>query len=79
MPKFYFNIVGGGVTVPDDEGMELPDLPAARAEAMASARDLSLSADHDGLGKETRSIQILDCAGAKIEEVIVPGDGRGSR
>jgi hypothetical protein len=77
LPKFYFHILSGGITVPDEEGMELPDLLAAQAEAFASARDLSLSADRDGLGKESRSVQITNAAGAALDTVIVPGNGLG--
>ena len=77
LPKFYFHILSNGVTVPDEEGMDLPDLLAAQAEALASARDLARSADRDGFGKESRSVQIADAAGAVIDSVPVLGDGSG--
>jgi hypothetical protein len=41
MPLYYFHLSFGDRTVPDDEGVELPDRSAARAEAMAVIRDLS--------------------------------------
>ena len=77
MPRFFFHILSGGLTVPDDEGMDLPDFTAAHAEAVASARDLALSADLDGFGQETRNIQFVDASGAVLDIVPVLGDGLG--
>jgi hypothetical protein len=37
VPKFYFHL-HSDVDVPDDEGVELPDLAAARARAVRCAR-----------------------------------------
>ena len=77
MPRFYFHILSNGVAIPDDEGIDLPNLLAAQAEGVASARDLSLSADRDGFGKESRIVQIVDAAGAILDTVPVLGDGQG--
>jgi hypothetical protein len=77
MPRYFFHILSGGETVEDEEGMDLPDMAAARQEAVASARDLALSADKDGFGKETRSVQIIDAAGAVLGSVPVLGSGQG--
>jgi hypothetical protein len=41
MPLYFFHLCFGDRTVPDDEGVELPDRSAARAEALAVVRDLS--------------------------------------
>src|SRR5215468_10070951 len=41
MPLYFFHLSFGDRTVPDDEGVELPDRSAARAEAAAVIRDLS--------------------------------------
>jgi hypothetical protein len=79
MPRYFFHILSGGVTVEDEEGMELPDMAAARQEAVASARDLALSADRDGFGKETRSVRIVDAAGTVLGSVPVLGSGQGGR
>jgi hypothetical protein len=46
---------------------------------VASARDLAFSADKDGFGKETRSVQIIDAAGAVLGSVPVLGSGQGGR
>jgi hypothetical protein len=77
LPRFYFHILSDGLTIPDDEGMELPNLLAAQAEGVASARDLALSADRDGHGKESRSVQIADAAGLVVDTVPVLGNGMG--
>ena len=41
MPLYYFHLSFGDRTVPDDEGVELPNRSAARAEALAVIRDLA--------------------------------------
>jgi len=33
MPRYYFDYLDGPKSAPDEEGTELPDLAAARAEA----------------------------------------------
>ena len=39
MPRFYFHVFNDETSV-DEEGRELPDLEAARAQAIADARSL---------------------------------------
>src|SRR5215467_4827405 len=41
MPLYFFHLCFGDRTVPDDEGVELPDRSAAHVEALAVIRDLS--------------------------------------
>src|SRR5262249_23135707 len=41
MPRYFFHLAFGSREVPDEEGIELPDRSAARAEAIAVIRDLS--------------------------------------
>jgi hypothetical protein len=41
MPLYYFHLSFGDRTVPDDEGVELPNRSAARNEALAVIRDLA--------------------------------------
>ena len=41
MPRYFFHLAFGSREVPDEEGVELPDRSAARAEALAVIRDLS--------------------------------------
>jgi hypothetical protein len=39
MPRYFFHIVDGSFRV-DPEGMELPDIAAARVEAIAAAGEI---------------------------------------
>ncbi|HYI41179.1 MAG TPA: hypothetical protein VE053_12765 [Allosphingosinicella sp.] len=43
MPRFYFHVCNGTGFVQDEEGQELPDLEAARAQAIKSARSIMAS------------------------------------
>jgi hypothetical protein len=40
MPRYFFHLSFGQRTVPDEEGVELPNRIAARDEALAVVRDL---------------------------------------
>ena len=40
MPTYFFHIRGGALDAKDGEGLVLPDLAAARAEALRGARSL---------------------------------------
>lgn len=40
MPLYFFNIRDGHDVDEDDEGVELPDVEAARAEALATVEEL---------------------------------------
>ncbi len=53
MPRYYFNVRDGYDLDEDEEGVELPDLEAARAEAQATVEEL-----RDELGAEAESIQL---------------------
>jgi hypothetical protein len=54
VPRFFFHLRGPtGRLIPDEEGVELPDLDAARREAEEAARTFSEDSDlggHDYLG-----------------------------
>src|SRR5262245_23026172 len=84
MPLYFFHLSFGDRTVPDDEGVELPDRSAARAEALAVIRDL---ADPEIAGNPRRwaswFLQVEDEAGEFLRmpighpalEVVTP-DGQ---
>ena len=40
MPLFFFDVIKGTGLAEDDEGQDLPDLPAARAVAIEGARSI---------------------------------------
>jgi hypothetical protein len=40
MPRFFFDVVLDGATEPDGEGLDLPNVLAARAEATRAAAEM---------------------------------------
>jgi hypothetical protein len=69
MPHFFFHVRDRDDLTKDVEGVDLPDLEAARAEARASARDmLAERIDSDGtLGNQ--QFEICDDAGQLLATV----------
>lgn len=57
MPRYFLHIRDEDGLTPDEEGAELPDLDAAKAEAIAGARDI--------LAEKLRAGEVL--SGAVIE------------
>jgi len=55
MPRYYFDYVDGAAGTEDDEGTELPDLEAARTEALLS---LGLIAKDELPDRDHRDFQI---------------------
>lgn len=84
MPLYFFHLSFGDRTVPDDEGVELADRSAARAEALAVIRDLG-NPEVAGNPRRWASwfLQVADEAGEFLRmpighpalEVVTP-DGR---
>jgi hypothetical protein len=71
MPRYYFNIHDDAGVIRDEEGMELPDLAAARTEAQEGARELladALRAHKDVNGKR---MEITDADGTVLESFKV--------
>ena len=65
MPRYYFHVHDGS-TLLDHEGSELPDLQAARREALQVAKGLLDSADRrKDLGEEWR-IEVTNQTGSLI-------------
>lgn len=65
MPIFHLHIRLGDALIPDLEGIDLPDLAAARAEAVRGARAIMSTAVLDGTLRLDGSIEIHDAAGAR--------------
>lgn len=74
MPRFYFNVRDGRDFDEDEEGVELPDLEAARAEAFATVEEL-----RDELGPDAARIEleITDDTGRRV--LTVPFARSGGR
>ena len=71
MARYYFHIRDSWNLIPDEEGMELPTMNAARTEAYASADDISRAAIQDGLNVQACAIEIADQAGNILDSVKV--------
>jgi hypothetical protein len=65
MPRYFFNIFDDGGAV-DEDGMVLPDLAAARQEALEGARDLACEAIHNGHLNLDHYIEVADESGTKL-------------
>jgi hypothetical protein len=79
MPRFYFHIRDGDTVILDDEGYELADVDAARAEALDSARDLRRqdATDHFFTSKAPY-IAVCDARGNMVVTLpIHPRNGEG--
>ncbi|QFU16521.1 DUF6894 family protein [Microvirga thermotolerans] len=73
MPRFYFNIRDGYELDEDEEGIELPDLEAARAEALATVEELrGQLADAANI-----ELEIADESGRRLLTVPFFRGGRG--
>lgn len=69
MSRFYFHIRLGDQIVIDQEGSDLPDTAAARAEALASARQILADAIRSGSEAVPEAFVIADSEGRELETV----------
>ncbi|HEX4737140.1 MAG TPA: hypothetical protein VH331_06225 [Allosphingosinicella sp.] len=59
MPRFYFHVYNDIVAI-DEEGLDLPDVDAAREQALESARELVCEGIHKGQLNLDHRIEIED-------------------
>lgn len=52
MPRYFLHLRDGGETKRDEEGDQLSDVEAARAEALDSAREMWAEAIREGNGRD---------------------------
>lgn len=71
MPTFFFHVRDGDRLIEDPEGVDLPDLDAARAEAATAARQLRGDALLRGGAVAGRSFEITDKAGRVLATVAI--------
>lgn len=71
MPRFFLHIDDGTQRIEDEEGSELPDLEAAREEALAAARQLWAAAILAGQDIGARRFVVADGNGKVIDTVEV--------
>ena len=69
MPRFYLHIRDGDHTIWDEEGYDLPDLTAARAEAIQGARTVLSEKLKIGEPLDGQRIDIMDEAGSLLATV----------
>jgi hypothetical protein len=75
MPRYFFNIRDGYDVDEDEEGIELPDLDAARAEALATVEEL-----RDELADAGNiELEITDETGRRLLTVPFFRRGQGGR
>jgi len=65
MPRYFFHVFNDVVAI-DEEGIELPDLDAAREQALDSARELVCESIHKGHLNLDHRIEVEDDAGNKL-------------
>ena len=70
MTRFYFHLRAGDQFILDDEGQDLTNASAARAEAISSAREIVAGAVRSGQVSVPDAFVIADEAGQEID--IVP-------
>ena len=70
MRRFYINIRDGGRIIQDEEGIDLPDVEAAKTEALNCARDMLADAIRAGRPRVPEALMIVDEAGRHL--AIVP-------
>ena len=70
MGRFYFHLQADDQIVPDDEGLDLPDLSAAEHEAILAASELVAEAIKSGRPEVPEAFVIADDEGRAL--AIVP-------
>jgi hypothetical protein len=69
MGRFYFQLRAGDELTSDDEGMDLPDLSAAKREAMLTARELLVEAIKSGKQTVPEAFVIADDEGRALDTI----------
>ena len=69
MPRYYLHIRDGDQAIPDEEGYDLPDLAAARVEAIEGARTILSEKLKVGEPLDGQRIDIVDEAGCLLTTV----------
>jgi hypothetical protein len=71
MPRYFFHVREGRALSRDSEGQILPDVEAARREAVAAAREILGEKLLHGGSLNTREIEIADETGHVVDVVSV--------
>jgi hypothetical protein len=73
MPRYFFHVRDGAELSPDEEGQELPDLEAARHEAINTSREMLGERILHGGALNHRQIEIADETG-HVVDVLTTAD-----
>ena len=68
MPRYFFDVYDD-IIADDEEGIELPNLEAARLQALKGARDLAMEQVRHGYIVLSHWIDVLDDQGEKVLRV----------
>jgi hypothetical protein len=71
MVKFYFNLQTNGAVLNDPEGMDLPDLDAARHEATRAAREMAAASVTAGSETSVDAILVTDAEGRVLATIFL--------
>ena len=69
MSRFYFHLRSGDQVLADEKGSDLPNVEAARLEALAAARFIVADAIRSGHGNIPEAFVIADSEGHELETV----------
>ena len=73
MPRYHFHVRDGSNLKRDGKGQELPDVEAARQQAISMRRAILGGKPHQGGALDRRSIEISDETG-RVVDVITSKD-----
>jgi hypothetical protein len=71
MYLYYFDVVADGEVIPDEEGMSLPNIDAARREAAFSLAELARNALRSNKGSRRMAILVRTPEGPLFEESLL--------
>jgi hypothetical protein len=71
MARYFFHIRDGWEIIPDEEGMDFPNLDFAEVEGHASARDLATAALDEGRSTAAYAVEVADETGSVLSRIKV--------
>jgi uncharacterized protein DUF6894 len=71
MTRYFFHLRTDRQLAEDEEGLELPDLDAAREEANASAREMLAEAIKMGHDEAPDAVLVFDDRGNQLYEIVL--------
>ncbi|HWA19853.1 MAG TPA: helix-turn-helix transcriptional regulator [Devosia sp.] len=69
MPRFFLNIREGKKLIPDEEGIDAPDLTATRQHALQDIREILAERIRAGEALDGSLLEITDAKGRKLDSI----------